>query len=139
VQLPDDILARLREAQAASIAVRDVFWLPKHHVTWFPGDHDRFCVVVGLEAPAGGGPPRVQLIAGTSHADTRPIAVHVPANTIELKEDTYFLFRYTGSLPASVVVADGKPRGRLGEEWHAALDKAVKASKLAEVKRLWIP
>lgn len=63
--------------------------------------------------------------------------MHVPAGVADLAEDTNFVFRFSGSLPTTVLVADGKPKGRLPGEWEDRIATAVMASRLAVVRRLW--
>jgi hypothetical protein len=137
VSLPADALAALRALTPTLVTVRDVWWVPCHHVAWFPGGKGRFCLVVGIEPVRGASPPLVHLVAGSTRRMGGATALRVPAGLADLAEDTNFVFRFSGSLPATVLAVDGKPKGRLPEEWEARIAAAVMASRLAAVKRLW--
>jgi hypothetical protein len=127
----------LRALTPTLVTVRDVWWLPSHHVRWFPGGKDRFCLVVRVEPVTGESAPLVHLVAGSTQRTGGPTTLRVPTGIVDLPEVTNFVFRYSGSLSTTVLAADGKPRGRLPTDWEAKIAAAVTASRLTAVKRLW--
>ena len=137
VSLPFDALAALRALTPTLVTVRDVWWVPSNHVRWFPGGKDRFCLVVGVEPVTGASAPLVHLVAGSTRRMSGATILRVQAGITDLPEVTNFVFRYSGSLSATVLAADGKPIGCLPAEWEAKIAAAVTASRLSPVKRLW--
>ena len=137
MSLPPDALAALRALTPRLVTVRDVWWVPSYHVRWFPGGKDRFCLVVGVEPVTGATAPLVHLVAGSTRRMSGAAVLRVPPGITDLPEVTNFVFRFSGSLPTTVLATDGKPKGRLPKEWDAKIAAAVSTSRLTQVKRLW--
>jgi hypothetical protein len=139
VDLPPDALARLRAYKARLVQVGDVCWLPAKHVGFFPGGKDRFCLVVGIEPTTGSVPGLRHIVCGSTQRMIGPKAICVAAGDCGLPEQTYFKFLWSGFVTVAVIMNDGKWRGRLEADRLAEIKKAVMASKLVSLKRLWLP
>jgi hypothetical protein len=79
----------------------------------------------GIEPATGAGPRLVHLVAGSTRGTVGATTMRVPAAVTDLAEDTNFVFRLSGSLPARGLAADEKPKGRLPEEWEERIATAV--------------
>jgi mRNA-degrading endonuclease toxin of MazEF toxin-antitoxin module len=137
VDLSEEALKRLHEMTQRLITVGDVWWLPRQHVGFFPSDKDRFCLVAGIETPTGGTPLVVHLIAGSTKSSTGTTTIYVVRQDCGLNQDTYFKFRWSGTVSSSVLATEGDWKGRLPADRMPEIEAAIKASRLVALKRLW--
>lgn len=130
--LPEDALAALRQIQedlaADSIEVGQMWWVPRRYLRWFPPPpKDRYCIVVALEATPGG--TIVHLVAGTGNLSHDDGTLTVTAGN-GVSKDTSFKFRFSGSIAATALAADGRRRsdpGLTSEQINAAAQAAGSA------------
>jgi len=136
MSLPPAVIAQLRALQEQLIAVGDIWWLPED-LARYPGKKDRFCLVVALEYPAGGSgvSPLVHYVVGSTSSSVSK-TIKVRAGESGLNEDTYFRFWWSGSIAGTTVAENGKWKGRLAEPRGPEIEAAIRASKLAALKRL---
>jgi hypothetical protein len=132
--LPEEALAQLRALQEQMLAVGDIWWIPEA-LAKYPGDKDRFCLIVAIERPTGGAGAVVHFVAGsTSSSRSNTIKVH--AGSCGLNGDTYFRFWWAGSIRGSALVENGTHRGSFPAPRLPEIEAAIRASKLGHLKGL---
>jgi hypothetical protein len=134
--LPAKALALLDQAKAASLAVGDVFILPPKHATYFDSVKPRPGLIVRVQRSGAGDPVIAYLVFGTTERVPKRRAMPAAAGEAELDEDTTFDFLEIKELPVTVLLADCKPTGRLGEDRLDEIDEKLAVSRNQTIRRL---
>lgn len=100
------------------------------------GKKDRYCLVVGVETTTSGATV-IHLVAGTGSSGSAQSSFTVAAGVGRLTKETHFKFRFYASMPVTTLTGAGKRKGSLNPSEVAGLGKAIMASNLVAVKRLW--
>ena len=127
-------LAKLYEPHQ-KIRVGDIWWLPEA-LTAYPGDKDRFCLIVALEYPAGSEmPARAHYVVGSTRGGSRPEIVLDPGEA-NLRKRTHFSFWWSGDINLNTLIREGHLKGRLGVNRQEEIGTSIQASKRAILKKL---
>lgn len=133
---PSDPLAWLRSQPRATLQVGDVLRLPSRYYPGFSNKEGRPCLVAGLEHGPDGRAARAHIVAGSTDPANGPRIICVAAGDSGLKRTTYFKFVWSRAYQVTELLRHGQPVGRLQTARLSEIETAVRASNLANLKRV---
>lgn len=121
--------------QDSKIEIGDVWWIPEELV-YFPGGKARFCLIVGLEMPAGSKlPGRAHYVAGST-SPRGGVKIVLESGEAHLPKLTHFGFWWSGDIGIPTLVMCGRFVGKLTTERLGEIGVAIRACKRSILKRL---